>query len=45
MAENGAPRSELKVHEGTYSSFMVFLKWGTAVAFLLAFVVIWLIAG
>lgn len=45
MAENGAPQSDMKAHEGTYGSFMSFLKWGTAVSFLLAFVVIWLIAS
>lgn len=45
MADNGAPPSEMKAHEGTYFGFMSLLKWGTVVAFLLAFVVIWLIAG
>lgn len=45
MAENGAPRSELKEHEGTYSGFMNLLKWGTIVSFLVAFGVVFLIAG
>lgn len=44
MAEQGAPHSELKEHEGTYTGFMTLLKWGTVVSFLLAFFVIWLIS-
>ena len=45
MAENGAPQSDLKDHEGTYGGFMTFLKWGTLVSFVVAFGVVWLIAG
>lgn len=45
MAEGGAPQSDMKAHEGTYGGFMTFLKWGTAVSFLVAFGVVWLIAS
>ena len=45
MAENGAPQSDMNEHEGTYGGFMTFLKWGTAVSFVVAMGVVFLIAS
>jgi hypothetical protein len=39
-----ADAGNMKAHEATYGSVIGMLKWGTAVAVLLAAVVIWLIA-
>jgi hypothetical protein len=36
---------EIKVHEVTYNKVIGMLKWGAVGCFLIAFLVIWLIAG
>ncbi|CAN5833251.1 aa3-type cytochrome c oxidase subunit IV [Sphingomonas sp. ZT3P38] len=36
---------EIKVHEVTYHKVIGLLKWGAVGCFLIAFLVIWLIAG
>jgi hypothetical protein len=41
MATNG----DLKAHEKTYSGFTVFLKWGTVASFIVALIVVFLIAN
>ncbi|NNM75604.1 aa3-type cytochrome c oxidase subunit IV [Sphingomonas sp. ID1715] len=41
MAQNG----EIKAHEQTYSGFTALLKWGTVASFIVAFIVVLLIAG
>lgn len=40
-----ADQSDMKAHVSTYDGVMAMLKWGAIVCFILAFVVIWLIAG
>lgn len=34
----------MKAHEGTYSGFLGFLKWGTVGSILLGLIVFWLAA-
>ncbi len=41
MANNG----EMKAHEHTYSGFIGWLKWGTAITVIVTAIVIFLIAG
>lgn len=41
MAENGDSTS----HEATYQGFMVLLKWSAVVSFVVAFIVIFLLAS
>lgn len=40
-----ADHSDMKAHTSTYESVMAMMKWGTVICFILAFFVIWLIAG
>lgn len=40
-----AEHSNMKSHVATYSGMIGLLKWGAVGCFLLAFLVIWLIAG
>lgn len=40
MAGNG----DMKPHEATYGSVIGLLKWGAVACFIIAFLVIWLIA-
>ncbi|WP_277981618.1 aa3-type cytochrome c oxidase subunit IV [Sphingomonas phyllosphaerae] len=44
MAESGAGRGDIKAHEATYFGMIGWLKYGAIACFLLAFLVIWLIA-
>ena len=41
MATNG----EIEQHEQTYSGFTALLKWGTIASFVIAVIVVFLIAG
>lgn len=41
MAKNG----EIKAHEQTYSGFTTLLKWGTILSFIVAMIVVFIIAG
>lgn len=41
MAENG----DVKANEATYNGFMVLLKWGAVISFVVAFIVIFLLAS
>ncbi len=45
MADHGAPQGQLGEHEGTYTGFAALMKWGTIASFLVAALVVWLIAG
>ncbi|MGH6617082.1 aa3-type cytochrome c oxidase subunit IV [Sphingomonas sp.] len=40
-----AGNSDMKAHEATYHSIISLLKWGAIACFVIAFAVIWLIAG
>lgn len=40
-----ADQGDMKAHLSTYESVMAMLKWGAVLCFILAFFVIWLIAG
>ena len=44
MADHGAPQGQLGEHEGTYTGFAALMKWGTIASFLVAALVVWLIA-
>ena len=44
MAAEGGSRGDLQAHEKTYSSFLSLLKFGTAASFVVAAIVIFLIA-
>ena len=45
MAGNGAGNGDMKAHEATYHQVLGMLKWGALGCFVIAFAVIWLIAG
>lgn len=40
-----AEQSDMKAHVSTYNGVMGLLKWGAVACFIIAFAVIWLIAG
>lgn len=40
-----ANKGEIKTHEQTYSGFTALLKWGTIASFIVAMIVVFIIAG
>ena len=40
-----ASEGDIKAHEQTYSGFTAMMKWGTAVAIVVGFIVIFIIAN
>ena len=45
MAADLDHQKELKAHSGTYEAFIGWMKWGTIASFIVAVLVVWLIAG
>ncbi len=45
MAAEIDQQKEMKAHAGTYGLFVGMMKWGTIAAFIVAALVVWLIAG
>jgi hypothetical protein len=45
MAVEGGSRQDLKAHEGTYAGFVNLFKYGTIISFVLAAIVVLLIAS
>ena len=45
MAETGDNSTDLQAHEETWGGFTAMMKWGTVAAFLLAALVVFLLAG
>jgi hypothetical protein len=45
MTANGENGFEIKAHEGTYSGFTALMKWGTIISFIVAALVVLIIAS
>ena len=45
MAASSEAQKDMPAHVATYTGFLSLLKWGTIASFIVAFLVIFLIAG